>query len=63
MNADQIRAEREARQVRAKALADTLPAGDYYASGNEVVNRETGVQTHCGDNHWDAVLVMIETAA
>ena len=59
---EKIRAEREVKEATAKAIADTLPVSDYYASGNEVVNRETGQRTVCGETHWDAVLVMLETA-
>lgn len=58
---EQIKTEREAREVSAKLVAAALPAGDYYADGNDCVNRLTGVKTPCA-THWDACLVMLAAA-
>lgn len=56
---DTIAQERIERERAAAKLAHTLPAGDYYASGTAVIDRNTGLSTECGGTHWDACLVML----
>lgn len=58
MTVEQVRIKREVRNANAKAAAEMLPSGDYYADGSDCVNRVTGARTACA-NHWDACLVML----
>jgi len=58
MTIDDIRIAREAREVAAKEIADTLPNAHYYAADNEVRNEDTGQIVYIAASHWDAVLIM-----
>lgn len=58
IDANEIRLNRIARETAAKAIAATLPAGDYFASGPYCEDRLTGYAVKC-DSHWDACLVML----
>lgn len=61
---EDIRKDRERREIRAIERADQLEPGDYYASDNFVCVRSPQgsifgtVAVEC-ETHWDAVLVLI----
>ncbi len=59
MTAEQVRAEREAREADARQRASALPPGDYYASGADVVDRATRQPVLTCKDHSDAVRVML----
>lgn len=65
MTAEDVKAERETREARARSRANLLDIdGDYHASGNDVVSynhlyQRCEVATQC-ESHWDACLVLIE---
>lgn len=58
MTIEAVKRAREHAETRAANIAATLPDGDYYASSEFAVNRDTKVHTDCG-THWDACLVMM----
>ena len=58
ISVEQVRAEREAREARAREIAATLPPGEYFAMDNFVVSRTTREKTEC-ESHWDVCLVMM----
>lgn len=60
MSIEQVRIDREDREVRAKERASILPPGDYYAYDNFVYERQLGEVMEC-ESHWDACLVMMAT--
>lgn len=59
MTVEQVRADREAREQRAKERAKDIPPGNYHAYDNFVVNSDTRESVVECETHWDACLVLI----
>ncbi len=56
---EQIKAEREEREAVAHIRAQALEPGDYYASGEMVMDHKTRQPVCICETHWDACLVML----
>lgn len=56
---EEVRREREAREAAAKAIAETLPEGRYYAADSDVCDEATRDVVFSAASHWDACLIMM----